>query len=149
MPSENRFKKYTKEILGTILVALSVGGGWYMVDEDAVGEIELVRVGWWNIRDLSLSSRDAGELELIAESIDIEDGPHVLAIGELNDPAALEQIAEILGPQWRSIATEEKVGDTPQRAEYYGFLWNSDIVDPIDRVMVDEDPDNDFWREPA
>ena len=134
-----------EELVGSVLLVVAIGGGTYLVG-DGVGELRFVEVGWWNIRDLSSASRTDEEIQLIADGIL---GLHVLAIGELNDPAALDRIATQLGPSWRWSATEEKIGRTPHSSEYYGFLWDSEVVDMVGEIGVDEDPEDDIDREPA
>jgi len=70
-------------------------------------------------------------------------------IDELNDPVALEDLAEILGEQWTSAATPDRVGRTSHTREYYGFVWNTDVVNMVNGVRVHPDPDDDVDREPA
>lgn len=145
MPIDRRIRQRAEAWISVGLMAIALGGGWYLVPGD-VDDLSFIDVGWWNIRDLSTASRDAIEIAQIAEAID---GPEVLAIGELNDPAALERIAEELGSSWEWSATEERIGRTPQSAEYYGFLWNADRVQMVGSIHVDPDPGDAIDRDPA
>lgn len=127
------------------LLAIAIGGGWYSV-ADGVGNLEFVEVGWWNIRDLSDASRDDQEIADIAAAIR---GIDVLAVGEVNDTVALEQIAEELGTSWEWAATPNKIGRTTGSREFYGFLWDSDVAQMVGSVHVDPDPGDNVDREPA
>lgn len=85
-----------------------------------------LRIGFWNIRDLSSASRDSSELNQIAtvaHSIDC------LAICELNDGTVLTTLKNKLaaqGGKWKRVQTSAKIGNTPSTAERYGFLYRSD-----------------------
>ena len=133
-------------IVTALLLVIALGSGWYSVPADFDGDLELIDVGWWNIRDFSTTSRDEFEIEQIADCIR---GIEVLAVGELNNPLALVQLAQEMGDSWMSIATPNKIGRTPRTAEYYGFMWDSDVVELVGTIHVDEDPDDGFDREPA
>ncbi len=133
-------------IVTALLLVIALGSGWYSVPADFDADLELIDVGWWNIRDFSTTSRDDFEIEQIADCIrDIE----VLAVGELNNPLALVKLAQEMGDSWKSIATPNKIGRTPGTAEYYGFMWDTDVVEMVGTIHVDEDPDDDFDRQPA
>ena len=105
-------------------------------------EVALV---WWNIRDFSSKSRDDTELAAIAGVLQ---GADLVAIGELNDPEAIVRLARVLGPSWRSVESE-KVGRSPQSAEHYGFLWNSEAFDLQSKVKIVPDRGDPIDRDPA
>jgi endonuclease/exonuclease/phosphatase family metal-dependent hydrolase len=129
-----------------VLVVAAVGVGTYSVPPGFEGDVYTLEVGWWNIRDFSLASRDADEITQIADCVgDID----VLAVGELNDPAALQALAEELGPSWEWAATSQRIGRSSSSSEYYGFVWDSEAVAMVGDVRVDTDPQDDFDREPA
>jgi endonuclease/exonuclease/phosphatase family metal-dependent hydrolase len=145
MAIDERFRRRAQEWVAVGMMAVALGGGWYLVG-DGVGELRFIDVGWWNIRDLSSASRDDSEIALIAQAID---GPEVLAVGELNDPSALGRIAEELGPSWEWAATDDRIGRSPQSAEYYGFLWDGDFVEMVGSLHVDPDSADRIDRQPA
>ena len=127
-------------------MVLATAGGTYIVSNHInSNNLSFVDVGWWNIRDLSTNSRSEDELEQISEIINTD----VLAIGELNEPEALELLTEDLGSSWAWASTSRKVGKSAWTAEHYGFIWNEDKVTLIDTVTIYSDPDNDFDRDPA
>ncbi len=146
MPIDSDTRNRAEALLGSILLVVAIGGGWYLVDDSVTGDLRFVEVGWWNIRDLSSASRDDGEIADIAACIE---GLHVLAVGELNDRAVLGRITDELGPSWRWDATESKIGRTSSSKEYYGFLWDSSVVDMVGDIQVDPDPGDHIDREPA
>jgi endonuclease/exonuclease/phosphatase family metal-dependent hydrolase len=147
MAIDRRIRERTSEWISAGMMVLALGGGWFMVEEDfAEAPLDFVEVGWWNIRDLSNSSRNDTEIRQIASVID---GPEVMAIGELNDPDALDRITQELGPSWAWAATTDKVGHSSHTAEYYGFIWNADVVEMVDSIRVDPDPGDLLDREPA
>lgn len=146
MAIDTRVRQRAQEWFSVGMMVLALGGGWYLVEEDVSGELSFIEVGWWNIRDLSDASRDDDEIRQIASAID---GPEVLAIGELNDPAVLERITQELGPAWEWAATDDPIGNTSHTEEYYGFIWNSDAVRMVGEIQVDPDPGNLIDREPA
>lgn len=85
-----------------------------------------IRIGFWNIRDLSSASRNSSELEHIAT---VAHGIDCLAICELNDGTVLTKLKNKLAAQggtWKRVQTSEKIGNTPSTAERYGFLFRSD-----------------------
>jgi hypothetical protein len=85
-----------------------------------------LRIGFWNIRDLSATSRDSSELTQLASIIHSFD---CLAICELNDGVVLGKLKTKLkatGGTWNYVQTSEKVGNTPSTSERYGFLYRSD-----------------------
>ena len=147
MAIDRRMRNRAEEWIAAGMLVLAVGSGWYLVDEEKVtGDPELIEVGWWNIRDLSSSSRDATEIAQIAAALE---GMDVVAVGELNDPAALERITQELGSSWEWAATPDKIGRTSGTREHYGFMWDSDALRMVGSVHVDPDPNDDFDREPA
>lgn len=85
-----------------------------------------LKIGFWNIRDLSTASRDSSELNQIAAvAHDID----CLAICELNDGSVLTKLKSKLaaqGGKWKRVQTSAKIGNTPSTAERYGFLYRSD-----------------------
>lgn len=105
----------------------------------------VVDVYWWNIRDLSSGSRDDAELARIAEALR---GAEVVAVGELNDVPVLARLATQLGPTWRHDASP-KVGDSPNSAEHYGFLWDTAVLAMVGSVRVDTASEDQIDREPA
>lgn len=147
MPIDERIRQRAEEWITVGFLVVALGGGWYLVDPDRVtGDLDFVEVGWWNIRDLSSASRDDEEIGQIARAME---GVEVLMVGELNDPDALARISQDLGASWEWAATADKIGRTPNSAEYYGFLWNGAVLELVDGVQVDPDPGDAFDREPA
>jgi endonuclease/exonuclease/phosphatase family metal-dependent hydrolase len=106
---------------------------------------QLVDVMWWNIRDFSLASRDDAEIAQIAQCVA---GMELLVVGELNDPAALERLAEVLGADWSSLSAP-KVGRSPSSREHYGFAWKSTAIQLVGGGSPLPDPDDLIDREPA
>ena len=135
-------------IAAGLLVVATAGGGYLIGPAGITGDLDFIEVGWWNIRDLNTTNRDDAELADIADAI-AHTGIDVLAVGELNNPEALERIAEKLGSSWQSAATAEKIGRTPGSREYYGFLWDGDRADMVGSVQVDPDPEDKIDRHPA
>lgn len=119
----------------------AVPGGPTPVAADA-GAIDLF---WWNIRNLSTTSRTDGELAQIASVLR---SAEVVAIGELNDTQVLGRLATTMGPTWRHTASP-KNGRTPDTAEHYGFLWNGAVLDIVGAVQVDTAAAATIDREPA
>lgn len=147
MPIDKRVRKRLHELLAIGVMVLTIGGGSFLIHQGAgEGEPDFLEIGWWNIRDLSDQSRTDEEIAQIAMVVeDLE----VIAVGELNDPVALARVAQSLGMEWEWATTSDKIGRKASTREYYGFLWNSDVVDMLDSVRVDPDPDDAFDREPA
>jgi endonuclease/exonuclease/phosphatase family metal-dependent hydrolase len=112
---------------------------------DEVNNLDIIDVGWWNIRDFSTSSRNEMEIGRIAEIIKTD----VMAIGELNDTLALQLLTGKLGPSWDWSATGKKVGKNTWTAEYYGFIWNKEKVMLLDSIHIYRDRKDDFDRDPA
>ena len=75
-----------------------------------------LKIGFWNIRDLSTASRNSSELDQIATVAHAID---CLAICELNDGTVLDTLKA-------NLQTGAKIGNTPNTAERYGFLYRSD-----------------------
>ena len=85
-----------------------------------------LRLGFWNIRDLSTASRDDTEVKQIATVASKMD---CLAIAEVNDTNILTRLDAALaglGGKWQRVQTSKKVGNTSGSAEYYGFVYRSD-----------------------
>jgi endonuclease/exonuclease/phosphatase family metal-dependent hydrolase len=141
-----RIREEAHALIAAGFIAVSLGSGWYLVDSEHVDSLEFVDVGWWNIRDFSDASRDDTEIRQIAAGME---GVDVLAIGELNDPTVLNRLTQELGSSWSWAATPQKVGHSPYTAEYYGFVWDGDMVEMVTDVNVDTDPHDEFDREPA
>ncbi|MHC4252667.1 MAG: endonuclease/exonuclease/phosphatase family protein [Planctomycetota bacterium] len=122
---------------------------------------DTVRIAFWNIRDLSVDSRDATEREKIAGVLSQFDA---VAICEVNDSEILPALEGILDEEceWSSV-TSAKVGRSSGTAEHYGVLWKETVFDLVLQnnlpdvrlgdldIGVDElgvDPDTMFDREP-
>lgn len=113
---------------------------WFITSASHAAESQAgqqLRIGFWNIRDLSISSRDSSELDQIAS---IAHSFDCLAICELNDGSALDKLKTKLkarGGTWGRVQTAAKVGNTTSTAERYGFLYRSDklTVRGTPRVM--------------
>ena len=148
MPSDKRILHRTQEWLAAGFLVLAIGFGSYSVSDTFSGELNFIEVGWWNVRDLSTSSRSPDELRVIAKIIK-DSGVDVFAIGELNDPEALREITQELGTSWEFADTGYKIGRTPNSSEYYGFIWDSDVVDIVGDVTIDPDPGDKIDRQPA
>lgn len=85
-----------------------------------------LRVGFWNVRDLSVASRDANELNQIAS---IAHSMDCVALCEVNDGSVIPKLKtrlKALGGNWAYTQTTAKVGNTPSTAERYGFLYRSE-----------------------
>src|SRR4051812_18084458 len=77
-----------------------------------------LRIGFWNIRDFSVASRNLEELRQIARVAHPID---CLAICELNDTQVLKSVARelaALGGEWEGIQTASKSGNTAGSSEY-------------------------------
>jgi endonuclease/exonuclease/phosphatase family metal-dependent hydrolase len=127
-----------------ILIILFLGFSNFM--DNSFFHPKIIKVGWWNIRNLSDASRTDSEIELIAKVIRELD---VIVIGELNDRYVLDRISSVLGEQWDWAVTNQKIGRSQYSAEYYGFLWNSQHLSIIDSIHIDTDPNDQFDRDPA
>lgn len=121
-------------------------------------EPSALRVGFWNIRDFSSSSRNSEELKLIARVAHKID---CLAICELNDTQVLKSFARelaALGGEWEGVQTTSKSGNTAASSEYYGFVYRSDklrvrspprILPEIQYSVPGESGTRGFDRDPA
>ena len=116
---------------------------------------QLLRIGFWNIRDLSNSSRDSSELAQIASIAKEFD---CLAICEINDNTVLRSLKyKLNGLEGRwSYRTGAKVGNTPSTAERCGFLFRYDklrvrgtprVLPPVSYTPPGESA-REFDREP-
>src|SRR5437773_1360964 len=68
-----------------------------------------LKIGFWNIRDLSMASRDSSELDQIATVAHAID---CLAICELNDGSVLDTLKSKLkaqGGKWERVQTSAKI----------------------------------------
>jgi endonuclease/exonuclease/phosphatase family metal-dependent hydrolase len=89
-----------------------------------------LKIAFWNLRDLSLKSRNDAERRKICQII-TEQNFDVVAICEVNDEGILAELASILeesGDRWKSV-TSEKVGNSGPSSEYYGVLYNDDVLE--------------------
>ena len=115
------------------LVLLLVGAGgygayWWVTQNDQNADAKVVRIAFWNIRDLSTSSRDDTERSQICEVLKKFDA---VAICEVNDGQILEALEAILdatGEDWESI-TSKKVGTTSGTQERYGVIYREAVFD--------------------
>lgn len=117
---------------------------------------QLLRIGFWNVRDLSTASRNSSELAQIAT---IAHSLDCLAVCELNDGTVLGSLKsklKSLGGKWSYVQTSTKVGNTPSTSERYGFLYRSDklrvkgiphVLPQLTYTVTGEAPRN-FDREP-
>lgn len=137
--------RVTAWIVLSILVIVLVGIIFIVSKPEEAKDSRYVNVGWWNIRDFSINSRNDDEIAQIASIINTD----VLAIGELNDTQVLELLTKKMGPTWEWSATSRKVGKSAWTAEYYGFIWNDEKLSLLDSVYIYNDPDNQFDRDPA
>src|ERR1043166_2499528 len=115
-------KRSTTTVVALIVVALTFV---HVLPVFGAAGSEL-KVGSWNIRRLSASSRDNDELKKIAQVIHPMD---CVAIMELHDDVVLGKLVvqlETMGGTWRRIQTPAKVGNTSYSAEHYGFVYRSD-----------------------
>lgn len=113
--------KYSKILLVSVIL-IAVSGFAYGQSQEG----DLIRIGFWNIRDFSDSSRNCTEIALIAS---IAHKMDCLAIAELNDTVVLSKLVnalETIGGDWDSIQTVSKIGNSPGSSEYYGFVFRSD-----------------------
>jgi len=145
--------RLTRAVLA-VLLAGGVGYGVYRWStQDAQdADVEVVRVAFWNIRDLSASSRDDTERDQICEVLEKFDA---IAICEVNDQQILEALEATLdatGEDWESI-TSEKVGTTSGTQEHYSVIYREAIFDQKwtrqlpDKALSDLDlgiPDPDY-----
>jgi endonuclease/exonuclease/phosphatase family metal-dependent hydrolase len=121
-------------------------------DDDCDGQVDegLPRLAFWNVRDLSLASRDDTELSLIA---DVIEDYALVAIAEISDDSVLAELEEILdrrGDAW-AIELSERIGDSSGSAEHYGFIWREQHVSLVESRALDEVLTEDgerFDREP-
>jgi len=93
---------------------------------DQTGSI--IQVAFWNIRDLSVASRDQTELRQIGQVMHSND---CVAISELNDKEVLKKLCtelEAQGGKWKRLQSSKKRGNTSHTAEFYGFVYRSDKV---------------------
>jgi len=120
----NLINKIHRFFLG-FLIFLTITGFAYGQSQEG----DLIRIGFWNIRDFSDSSRDCTEIALIAS---IAHKMDCIAIAELNDTLVLPKLVkalETIGGDWESIQTTSKVGNSPGSSEHYGFVYRSDKLE--------------------
>lgn len=121
--------RLTRAALAVLLLGAGGYGVYWWVTEDAQnGDVEVVRVAFWNIRDLSTASRNDTERSQICEVLSKFDA---VAICEVNDEQILEALEAILdasGEDWESV-TSEKVGTTAGTSEHYGVIYREAIFD--------------------
>lgn len=95
-------------------------------DDDCDEAIDegFMRIAFWNVRDLSVTSRDPEELSLIA---DVIEPYHLVALAEVSDELALSELEAILDGRehdWTAY-TSPRSGGTGPSGEYYGLLYRS------------------------
>lgn len=115
-------RKYLRQLFIIFTLVLTTSGFSYGQSQEG----DLIRIGFWNIRDFSNTSRDCTEIALIAS---IAHKMDCLAIAELNDTVVLPKFVkalETIGGDWDSIQTTTKVGNTSHTEEHYGFVFRSD-----------------------
>ncbi len=81
-------------------------------------------VASWNVRDLSVASRDASEQARIADVIQRYDA---VAVQEINDAQILDSIRGLLasrGGQWATVLSN-KLGNSASTAEHYGVIYRT------------------------
>jgi endonuclease/exonuclease/phosphatase family metal-dependent hydrolase len=89
-----------------------------------------LRIAFWNLRDLSVRSRSEAERRQICQVI-LQQKFTMVAVCEVNDSEILGDLAAILsqaGDRWKSV-TSQKVGNSPPASEYYGVLFDDDILE--------------------
>jgi endonuclease/exonuclease/phosphatase family metal-dependent hydrolase len=117
---------------------------------------QVLRIGFWNVRDLSVVSRDANEQDQIASVMQAFD---CVAVCEVNDGSILASLNNRLkaqGGKWSYVQTSTNVGNTKSSAERYGFLYRADklkvkgrphVLPQISYTVTGEAP-RKFDREP-
>ena len=126
-----------------------VGNG---LDDNCDGQVDegLPRIAFWNVRDLSMASRDETELSLIA---DVIEDYALVAIAEISDDAVLAELEDILdqrGDAW-AIELSERIGDSAGSAEHYGFIWREQDFSLVESRALEEvltESGERFDREP-
>lgn len=89
-----------------------------------------LRIAFWNMRDLSMTSRNDQERKEICYII-LENRFDAVALCEINDDQILSELASILdrsGDRWKSI-TSKRVGNSVPASEHYGVLYNEDVLE--------------------
>ena len=125
---------------------------WNDVDDDCDGRIDeaLIRVAFWNVRNLSSTSRDAAEIDEIAQVVSQFD---LVAVAEVDDTMVVGSIVDALGAAgvpWRSV-TSDRVGNSPSSSEHYAFVYREDRVTLASSRVLPEmtlASDEPFGREP-
>jgi endonuclease/exonuclease/phosphatase family metal-dependent hydrolase len=136
-----------------LIIILTTAGFVYGQSQEG----DQIRIGFWNIRDFSDSSRDCTEIALIAS---IAHKMDLLAIAELNDTVVLPKLVkalETIGGDWDRVQTTTKVGNTSHTAEHYGFVFRSDklrvrgtprVLSEKTYVIEEDGQSHRFDREP-
>ncbi len=98
-----------------------VGNG---MDDDCDGDVDegSPRIAFWNVRDLSVASRDEVELSLIA---DVIEEYSLVALAEVSDDQVVGELEALLdqrGDAW-TYELSSRIGDSGASAEHYAFIW--------------------------
>lgn len=108
-------------------------------DDDCDGQVDegSATIAFWNVRQLSMNSRDGIELSLIA---DVVEDYALVAIAEVEDDRVVGAIGELLvarGGTWGSFVSEP-VGNSAASRERYGLLWRRDVFELVDTDILPE-----------
>lgn len=98
-----------------------------------------VRIAFWNVRNLSLQSRDIDERRMIADIVRQFDAVAICEVSDADILPALASLLEVSGERWESI-TSPKVGNTQGSAEHYGVLFRGDVFDLLSAEVLPEQP---------
>lgn len=126
-----------------------VGNG---VDDDCDRVVDegSPRIAFWNVRDLSMASRDEVELSLI---VDVLEDYSLVALAEVSDDqvvAELEARLDQRGDAW-TYELSSRIGDSGASAEHYAFIWRESdfrLVESRELAEVLTENGDRFDREP-
>ena len=103
--------RLTRAALAVLLLGAGGYGVYWWTTQDAQdADAEIIRIAFWNIRDLSANSRDDAERNQICEVLKKFDA---IAICEVND----QQILDVI----KSLDEAAKVGRVSDEPEYVGL----------------------------
>jgi len=106
---------------------------------------KVVRIGTWNIRNLSTRNDQQRRYDLIVAMIL---PMHVIALQEVMEVAVLDKIKAMLPSHFKYVVSKHSVGRDGGRREYYAFFYNTREIRVITSGLFDDSAHDFFRREP-
>lgn len=97
------------------------------------------RLGTWNLKQFS-TKQPEGKTHSIVGSIK-ESGADIVAVQEVQDPAALALIVEGLGDGWGFLTHEKPAWQGKNFKEFHGFIYKN-TCEPLSCYSIDSDRDS-------